>query len=125
MKLYPTPKMPPSWIPVHKFEDRGPLQTLVPSNGISSDKDATVQRWHEQRMAELRNKFAKTSSSINKFFLDNGVAGGQVQLNADQRRAIFGEVPLSGPERSVFSLVSVKEQERLQSRHGCESGTGG
>ncbi|KAI8809596.1 hypothetical protein BJ742DRAFT_852679 [Cladochytrium replicatum] len=114
MKLYPMPTIPPGWIPVHNREDRVPLQTLAPSNRAPSDKDATVQRWHEQRMAELRSNFARTPNALNQFFQEKSLGGSQVQLTADQRRAILGEVPLAGPERSVFSLVSIKEQERLQ-----------
>lgn len=38
----------------------------------------------------------------------------QPNLTADQRRDILGEEALKGPTRSVFSYISVKDQDRLQ-----------
>ncbi|KAI8917993.1 hypothetical protein BC831DRAFT_507381 [Entophlyctis helioformis] len=38
----------------------------------------------------------------------------QSNLTADQRRDILGEERLAGPERSVFSLIPVKDLDRLQ-----------
>ncbi|KAJ3333866.1 hypothetical protein HDU76_002192 [Blyttiomyces sp. JEL0837] len=42
-------------------------------------------------------------------------AGNQSQLNAESRRQVLGEEELKGPARSVFSFMSEKEQNRLQS----------
>ncbi|KAK5667841.1 hypothetical protein QVD99_004890 [Batrachochytrium dendrobatidis] len=44
----------------------------------------------------------------------SGSSGKHANLTADQRGHILGEENLKGPERSVFSYISVKEQDRLQ-----------
>ncbi|KAJ3025034.1 UNVERIFIED_CONTAM: hypothetical protein HDU68_007543 [Siphonaria sp. JEL0065] len=43
------------------------------------------------------------------------IAKNQDTLTADQRRVILGEDELKGPTRSVFSFISRKNQDRLQS----------
>ncbi|KAJ3115354.1 hypothetical protein HDU96_000781 [Phlyctochytrium bullatum] len=55
------------------------------------------------RLFDLSKKDDKVESGLTNIF-----------VSADKRREMLGEEALKGPSRSVFSYVSVKDQERLQ-----------
>ncbi|KND04025.1 uncharacterized protein SPPG_01472 [Spizellomyces punctatus DAOM BR117] len=82
---YPPPILPTDFIPRHTF------QPNTPSASLRQPQHPTVDQFtHASRQ------------------------GRQTELTADQRRDILGEEALSGPQRSVFSYLPIKEQDRLQ-----------
>ncbi|TPX67939.1 hypothetical protein SpCBS45565_g03497 [Spizellomyces sp. 'palustris'] len=82
---YPPPILPTDFTPRHTFQPNTPLASLR-----QPQHPAVDQFTHASRQ------------------------GRQTELTADQRRDILGEEALSGPQRSVFSYLPIKEQDRLQ-----------
>ncbi|KAI8588846.1 hypothetical protein BDZ88DRAFT_420687 [Geranomyces variabilis] len=83
-KWYKPPVLPPSFVPMHRFD--APL----PAAAQSASQPGADAHIHPSRLAK------------------------QPGLTADARRDILGEEQLSAPTRSVFSYIALKEQDRLQ-----------
>ncbi|KAI8915464.1 hypothetical protein DFJ77DRAFT_462764 [Powellomyces hirtus] len=84
-KWYAPPELPAAFVPMHDF-----AAAPLPAGSTPSHVDSRI---HPSRQAQQHE---------------------QSQLTADMRRDILGEEALKAPQRSVFSFLPIKEQDRLQ-----------